>query len=79
MADSKKQLDSGYERSYPWQESIVPDGNFGKAASDGFEHGTALWHPKDQCPANLDQSPLVVLIPFHTQIMQPGGIYYGQW
>ena len=36
------------------KKAFVPDGNFEVAASGWLEYGTALWHPKDQCPANLD-------------------------
>ena len=57
----------------------MPDGNFEVAASGWLEYGTALWHPKDQCRNTLTTESTAVLIPFHTQeIMQPGGIYYGQ-
>ena len=61
------------------KKAFVPDGNFEVAASGWTQYGTALWHPKDQCPSYPDHRIYAVLIPFHTQeIMQPGGIYYGQ-
>ena len=36
------------------KKTFVPDGNFEVAASGWTQYGTALWHPKDQCPAYSD-------------------------
>ena len=57
----------------------MPDGNIKVAASGRTQYSASLRTAKDQCPAYTDNGINGCLIPFHTQeILQPGGIYYGQ-
>ena len=54
-AKTKETVGFGYGKHLiRGKKAFVPDGNFEVAASGWLEYGTALWHPKDQCPANLD-------------------------
>ena len=80
LADSKKQLDSDTELLLSIaRKHLCRDGNIKVAASGRTQCSTSLWTAKDQCPAYTDNGINGCFNPVpYTEILQPGGIYYGQ-
>ena len=80
MADSKKQLDYRYGNPvFHCKKTSLPDGNPEMATSRWLNTVLPYGLRKIDAVRTLTTESTAVLIPFHTQeIMQPGGIYYGQ-
>ena len=80
MADSKKQLDSDTETLYSIaRKHLCQMATLKWQQVDGLNTVLPYGLRKIDAVRTLTTESTAVLIPFHTQeIMQPGGIYYGQ-
>ena len=80
MADSKKQLDSDTETLYSIaRKHLCQMATLKWQQADGLNTVLPYGLRKIDAVRTLTTESTAVLIPFHTQeIMQPGGIYYGQ-